>query len=143
MSASIFCGAVTKDSNKRAKKARTDSRICFEIILSLAERYFGIDLRCQGAVNSGLFTSLDREKMPKRASDKPKKQILKHISDNFKTDSKYNKINLAVPALYINFAARNEVDRFEQLATTVKNAKTAVLYCLHILSTIPFHLIEN
>ena len=62
-------------------------RICFEIILSLAERYFGIDLRCQGAVNSGLFTSLDREKMPKRASDKPKKQILKHISDNFKTDS--------------------------------------------------------
>ena len=63
-------------------------RICFEIILSLTERYFGIDLRCQGAVNSGLFTSLDREKMPKRASDKPKKQILKHISDNFKTDSK-------------------------------------------------------
>ena len=81
MSASIFCGAATKDSNKRAKKARTDS--------------------------------------------------------------KYNKINLANATLYINFAARNEVDRFEQLATTVKNAKTAVLYCLHILSTIPFHLIEN
>ena len=74
-------------TNERKKQEQT-LRICFEIILSLAERYFGIDLRCQGAVNSGLFTSLDREKMPKRASDKPKKQILKHISDNFKTDSK-------------------------------------------------------
>ncbi len=39
-------------------------------------------------VNSGLFTSLDRVKMLKRASDKPQKQILKHISDSFKTDSK-------------------------------------------------------
>ena len=75
-------------TNER-KKQEQIPRICFEIILSLAERYFGIDLRCQGAVNSGSFTSLDRAKMPKRASDKPKKQILKHISDNFKTDSKY------------------------------------------------------
>ena len=85
-------------------------RICFEIILSLAERYFGIDLRCQGAVNSGLFTSLDRVKMPKRASDKPKKQILKHISDNFKTDSKalFGIFVLSVLANRPLFAANRE-----------------------------------
>ena len=52
---------------------RSKIRICFKIILSLAERCLGIDLRCQGAVNSGLFTSLERVKMPQRASDKPQK----------------------------------------------------------------------
>ena len=50
-------------------------RICFIIIWSLAERAFGIDLRCQGTVNSGLFTSFERVKMPKRTSDKPKSRF--------------------------------------------------------------------
>ena len=71
----------------RPKKIFCFLRICFKIILSLAERCLGIDLRCEGAVNSGLFTSLERVKIPQRASDKPKKQIQTHISDNLKTDS--------------------------------------------------------
>ena len=61
-------------------------RICFIIIWSLAERPFGIDLRCQGAVNSGLFTSFERVKMPKRTSDKPKsrfKNMLAIIKKSF------------------------------------------------------------
>ena len=44
-------------------------------------------MRCQGAANSGLFARIERAKMPKRPTDKPKKQIQKQISDNFKTDS--------------------------------------------------------
>ena len=65
---SLFCQSATPEV-----LALSCLRICFKIILSLAERCLGIDLRCQGAVNSGLFTSLERVKMPQRASDKPQK----------------------------------------------------------------------
>ncbi len=50
-------------------------RICFKIISSLAERYFWIDLRCQGAANSSLFARIESAKMSKRASDKPKSRF--------------------------------------------------------------------
>jgi len=55
--------------------------------LSLAERNFGIDLRSQGAVNSGLFTSFESAKMPKRASDKPKSRFKHILAIIKKTDS--------------------------------------------------------
>ena len=42
-----------------------------------------------------------------------------------------------------NFAPENEVDRFEQLATTVKNAKIHGVRCMHSLGYPTFHLIEN
>ena len=47
------------------------------------------------------------------------------------------RINLAFRSICTNFAVENEVDRFEQLATTVKNAKTQPSVAVCILSTIP------
>jgi len=50
-------------------------RICFKIILNLSERYLGIDLRCQGAANSGLFARIESAKMLQRAPDKAKSRF--------------------------------------------------------------------
>ena len=55
-------------------------RICFKIILNLSERYLGIDLRCQGAANSGLFARIERAKMPKRPTDKPKSRFKNRLA---------------------------------------------------------------
>ena len=49
-------------------------------------------------------------------------------------------INLLFRSPCTIFAAENEVDRFEQLATTVKNAKTQPSVAVCILSTIPIGL---
>ena len=42
-------------------------------------------------------------------------------------------INLAFHSVCTNFAPENEVDRFELLATTVKNAKIHGVRCMHSL----------
>ena len=55
-------------------------RICFKFISSLAERYFRVDLRCQGAANSGLFARIERAKMPKRPTDKPKSRFKNRLA---------------------------------------------------------------
>ena len=55
-------------------------RICFKFISSLAERCFRVDLRCQGAANSGLFARIERAKMPKRPTDKPKSRFKNRLA---------------------------------------------------------------
>ena len=55
-------------------------RICFKFISSLARRCFRVDLRCQGAANSGLFARIERAKMPKRPTDKPKSRFKNRIA---------------------------------------------------------------
>ena len=55
-------------------------RICFKFISSLAERCFRVDLRCQGAANSGLFARIESAKMPKRPTDKPKSRFKNRLA---------------------------------------------------------------
>ncbi|MBQ3238501.1 MAG: hypothetical protein IJA98_05465, partial [Bacteroidaceae bacterium] len=39
-----------------------------------------VDLRCQGAANSGLFARIERAKMPKRPTDKPKSRFKNRLA---------------------------------------------------------------
>ena len=74
----------TRITNTRERMKKliefTIFRICFKFISSLAERCFRVDLRCQGAANSGLFARIERAKMPKRPTDKPKSRFKNRLA---------------------------------------------------------------
>ena len=79
-------GLLTRNRNRRYRLSHSRGRLssgpyppltscifqraCLVFIPSLVERCFRVDLLSQVAVNSGLFTRIERVKMPKRDSNK-------------------------------------------------------------------------
>ena len=63
-------------------------RSCLDFISALVERTFCVGFFSRGAANSGLFARIEREKMPKRISNKPKSISLNISAIKSKTASK-------------------------------------------------------